>query len=604
MNENSIWKNLCDEFEVKLPDEIRNRAIYQEIANFQDAEYVYCIAYEMLIRTDEFISLMKEYDTFIKESSEEIIGEEFTELNKLIGRMNALGLKKTSFLGFDSDDDHDNVFKKIKQYNEICDSQWSVRMLHKFDLNPSLGYASVFHMLIDFYFMKEELYVLRSDTNVFVKIPTGFITGTIKELSLNKLDELNSILYIPCSADKSIEYKSLNDDIYLKELDKDFLEKLKENKNKESHIKVRSEMADMNVEYWHKYSINELYDGLEALIGFYTEANSIYYKNGDLVEVSNLYALKIIRENLSDFYIPCVNRADLSTEQFINVIKKDGHDVIYNKTRIQENDPMLLVRIDKYLPLYIIENKFLSTLKYENMKNRYTETEPLFSRPRLMFDEARLVNIPINLNLSKEDILIYISQIKDNYDRDKRIVKTDKEYFFNLTLESDKLSLPKYIKQQGSKPATKQLLPSKRKNFKKSLADAFYIYDMYKFFLPLYKMKREKLKEKLGLEIQKIKDKAKKDGSVENENQKHIIKEDVNYEIKKYTIDALIEQITGSVESLSEEQVKYYLKAMKEFIHGSEKGEDRSPKYKNLIIGNSYILKSNINDLIDILGLK
>lgn len=67
------------------------------------------------------------------------------------------------------------------------------------------------------------------------------------------------------------------------------------------------------------------------------------------------------------------------------------------------------------------------------------------------------------------------------------------------------------------------------------------------------------------------------------------------------------------VEDLSEEQIEYYLTTMKEFIHGvnlkeeknslkktnnTEKNEKPNPKYKDLIIGNSNIIKSNKQELI------
>jgi len=75
----------------------------------------------------------------------------------------------------------------------------------------------------------------------------------------------------------------------------------------------------------------------------------------------------------------------------------------------------------------------------------------------------------------------------------------------------------------------------------------------------------------------------------------------------------LITQISYLVNDLSEEQVKYYLTTMKEFIHGvNQKGENcilkkqydpkkqqnPEPKYKNLIIGDSYFIKSTLADLV------
>ena len=217
-----------------------------------------------------------------------------------------------------------------------------------------------------------------------------------------------------------------------------------------------------------------------------------------------------------------------------------------------------------------------------------------------MFDEARLTNIPINLNLSKEDLLHYISQIKDEYDRDKNIVKTFDEYFFNLPLESDLTEIPENIKFANQKRSSedKKILPVKRDEFKKRISYAFYIYDIFKFFIPYVKKKRIDNTKKINDEIK----------------QKRTTKDIYKYDNFEYTKDYLITQISYLFENkLSQEQVEYYLTTMKEFIHGinlkgennflkkvynPEVDEKRYPKYKDLIIGNSYITKSNKKELI------
>ncbi|MDK2091858.1 hypothetical protein, partial [Aliarcobacter butzleri] len=219
---------------------------------------------------------------------------------------------------------------------------------------------------------------------------------------------------------------------------------------------------------------------------------------------------------------------------------------------------------------------------------------------RLMFDEARLTNIPINLNLSKEDLLHYISQIKDEYDRDKNIVKTFDEYFFNLPLESDLTEIPENIKFANQKRSSedKKILPVKRDEFKKRISYAFYIYDIFKFFIPYVKKKRIDNTKKINDEIK----------------QKKTTKDIYKYDNFEYTKDYLITKISCLFKNeLSQEQVEYYLTTMKEFIHGINlKGENnflkkvynpevdkkRYPKYKDLIIGNSYITKTNKEELI------
>lgn len=651
---NEFLKTLCKEYKYELPNKfINSKEYYGKISNFKDAEYIYAVAYEMLIRTDEFNTLMDEYDIFIEESSEEITQEEFIKLNKLIEKMNELGLKKTSFLGFDSDTDYDNVFKKIKQYIEISNSPWNVRLLQKF--RPEDG-ENIYYKVIKFYNNKEKLFKkeTRYSNPELLKYTQEDIERLKKDLDskdnesleiLNSFLEYTGIYCIDKDTNKEV-FKLLGENIYLKELDKDFLTTLKNEENKDLLIQTKSEYAHYNTQFWYKYAINDIKHGLEKLLEYYIEANSIYNKDGSLVNLTISNMKKSVLENPSDFYIPCVNRSldvenikwkTKTTNKYFNSfytrLRNDGHKIISRDnghisiTTVYNID---LVQIHKYISCYIIEDEFLNTLKYESLKNKYVETEPLFCRPRLMFDEARLTNIPINLNFSKEDLLIYIAQIKDEYDKSKNIVKSDIECYFNLPLESDRLKMPTNIKLLNKKTNVTRLIPSNRKEFKKSLATAFYIYDLYKFFLPIFSEQKSYLIEKAKDDEKKIKKIAKAKGLPIDKDKIQEIKNIKDYEIKNYHNNNLITQISYIVENqfiktvknqkASQEQiedtVKYYLTVMKEFIHGvNEKGEnnplkiryrataskDKNPKYKNLIIGSSNIVKSNKNNLFDIL---
>ena len=173
-------------------------------------------------------------------------------------------------------------------------------------------------------------------------------------------------------------------------------------------------------------------------------------------------------------------------------------------------------------------------------------------------------------------------------------------YFFDLPLESDLIEKPTYLKYASEKRSSedKKILPVKRDEFKKRISYAFYIYDIFKFFIPYVKKKRIDNTKKINDEIK----------------QKRTTKDIYKYDNFEYTKDYLITQISYLFKNeLSQEQVEYYLTTMKEFIHGINlKGENNVlkkvynpeanekcyPKYKNLIIGNSYITKSNKEELI------
>ncbi|MDX4037868.1 hypothetical protein [Aliarcobacter skirrowii] len=628
---NDFFSSLCEEYNIKLPNNLQNREIYKEIENFREAEYIYCIAYEMLIRTDEYNRLIEEYKPLKNKSKYDMTNEEFLKLRELIRKMNQLGLKKTSFLGFDNENDYDHVFKMIEYYDEVSNSPWNVKKLDKFEIEPSLGYKSIYHMLIDFYNKKNQLYKLKNGE--YKKIHLKRIEeykskeiNFINDIHITEIYKYINILFIPDVTNEKIIYKALKDIIYLNQLDKDFLKLLKEKKSDNLLIKTKSDFTKYNIEFWNKFYVNDIKDGFNKLIKFHLKHNSIYDKNSRQINVS----FKEIVKNPSNFYIPCVNRNVKNTfrkwyrennsrldDTFINNLKFDGIKSIFSNEgyiRTKKEENIYLVQLNEYISLGLLENLFLKTLTYEDLKNIYIDTEPKFSRPRLMFDEARLTNIPINLNLSKEDLVHYISQIKDEYDKDKSIVKTFDEYFFDLPLESDLIEKPTYLKYASEKRSSedKKILPVKRDEFKKRIAYAFHIYDIFKFFIPYTKEKINDLREKRKDDIKKEKD-AKGIYHIDH-NKIENIKENAKINLSNYTHDSLITQISSLFQGhLSKKQVEYYLTIMKEFIHGINlKGENNVlkkaynpevnekgyPKYKDLIIGNSYFTKSNKAELI------
>ncbi|MGJ0495240.1 hypothetical protein [Aliarcobacter cryaerophilus] len=644
IEENEYLSSLCKEYNIKLPNNLQNRKIYEEIENFREAEYIYCIAYEMLIRTDEYNRLLEEYKPLKDKSKYDMTNDEFSKLRELIKDMNQLGLKKTSFLGFDNENDDDHVFKMIEYYDEVSNSPWNVRMLHKFEANSN---ENIFYKLAKFYLDKGKLYTLENDSyHPIHNNDREMVVNNLKEKSKWETEEqccefydLLDSYFIPCIIESTnkIVFKSLADNsIYLKELDKDFLSMIEEKKNNNLLMQIKSNFTKYNMEFWNKFYVNDIKEGLNKLIKFHFEHKLIYDKNIQ----STCASINEILDNPSNFYIPCVNRLEENTvikwnkesnimidNTFINNLKFDGIEALigykgYITFKKEEN--IYVVQLSEYISLNLLDDSFLETITYEDLKNTYIDTEPKFSRPRLMFDEARLTNIPINLNLSKEDLLFYIAQIKNEYDRDKNIVKTFDEYFFNLPIESDFIERPSYIKYANDKrtPKDKKLLPVKRNEFQERIAYAFYIYDIFKFFIPYIKQKRNNLKKKRDDDIKK--EKSERGFLPVNQEKIDYIKNKAKKEISKYTTESLINEIhtlfkdplskKDQVEYyLSESQVEYYLTTMKEFIHGTnsqnennvfkkvynpEVDEKRYPKYKDLIIGNSYITKTNEPEMI------
>jgi len=250
-NSNEILYDLFKEHNLQIPTILKDLTIYKEIENFKDSEYIYCIAYEMLIRTDKYDRLLKDYEPFKNKLNDEMTNKDFSKLRELIDRMNDLGLKKTSFLGFDCDDDSDHVFKRIEYYDEVQNSQWNVRMLHKFQLDLN---ENIFYLLAKFYFEKSKLYKLID--NCYCSLPLNsreLVIDYIKNKSewktkaeCNEFYDLLKDYYIPCIEEEtnSITYKSLSSNsIYLSELDKGFLSLLKEKKTNDLLIQTKSDFS-------------------------------------------------------------------------------------------------------------------------------------------------------------------------------------------------------------------------------------------------------------------------------------------------------------------------------------------------------------------------
>ena len=576
IKDSKLLNRICKDYNINLTSLFETTLLYSEIEEFKDYEYIYCIAYEMLIRTDEYNFLVNEYWKLIEANNKVSKSDKAARLDELITNMDQLGLNRNSFLGFDCG--NGNVFEKIKLYDEITGSPWSVRTLDKFVLDSNSKFENILDCLIAYYYDNKKLYIVE-DIQADVKT---YLKTDIHPRSTFNIDDQ---IFIPCynKTTKETVYKSLTDTIYLKELDDDFLSTLVERKKKNVLRQITLNYSVSN-SFWHKYSLSDVKYGIDKLITFYINNKKIRKQKAK--EFTRVNSLEVFY-NLSKFFIPCIDHSG-------------------------EEQKEVMLCLNKNMPLNVLADEFLSTLEYADLKGNYIETEPVFSRPKLMFDEARLINLPVNLNLSKEELLLYISEIKEDYDKNKDIVKDSIEYIFDLTLESDNTEVPENIKYIGEDVKKKQLLPTERKKFKKALSKAFYIYDVYKVFLPYFEDKQVDIINNGRLDISNIEEGYKYDRNSKSDKIDYSteLKKTIKANLKRYDI---ISEIRYLFDDLSEEQVKYYLNIMKEFIHGvnlknennklkkdynHERFERPTPKYKDIIIGDSYILKSNKGDIV------
>jgi hypothetical protein len=221
-------------------------------------------------------------------------------------------------------------------------------------------------------------------------------------------------------------------------------------------------------------TIGNVNDGINKLINFYLQKDQIYTfvkheKNtvGLVVniqyDVCHNITFEDIYASMSTYYIP------LKAPITYNAMYEDK-----------------MSRIDESIPLVCLENAFLACIEQDIPNNIKTKVTFNSTRPLLRFKESPIVDIPINLNLSKEAIVELISRLKDEFDAEH--VKSSINYLYNKNFKA----------QNWKKDA-----PFKITN--KSIAQAFFVYDLYNDIDAAFQAKKNQLKELRENDIAKIK---------------------------------------------------------------------------------------------------
>jgi hypothetical protein len=104
-----------------------------------------------------------------------------------------------------------------------------------------------------------------------------------------------------------------------------------------------------------------------------------------------------------------------------------------------------------------------------------------------VFQQSKIINLPVNLNLPPEELVAYMSKIKEDYDK-------------NVLKILHPLERITQIFQEAKKPNSEKKLPIKTKK-RKAMADAFYIYDLYQIIEPIWSAKNNDSKRDLHLTI-------------------------------------------------------------------------------------------------------
>ncbi|MAD41132.1 MAG: hypothetical protein CL623_01925 [Arcobacter sp.] len=229
---------------------------------------------------------------------------------------------------------------------------------------------------------------------------------------------------------------------------------------KKSHLSYSNmellEKEELQYEFspknWDAYSIYDISSGLNKVFSFYCNNKRLYRK---------------IEKDKNDFILVDEREFSLALLSPVNY---------YINSVIDNKEEMIPLSLD--LPLSRLDDDFLLSLQLSDLKLQYIETEPLYSRPTLRFEDDRIINLPINLNLSGEELSSYVLKAKEDYKIDKTITKTFIEDLLDIIVEDS-------MEAKGNKKIPKGKLK------KKSIADAFFVYDLFKVLIPIYKNVKE-----------------------------------------------------------------------------------------------------------------
>lgn len=236
---------------------------------------------------------------------------------------------------------------------------------------------------------------------------------------------------------------------------------------------------DLLVYSYCDLKINDIDNGLDKIINYYLNKEQIYVIANHIKTDSGI-ALNIkyqldksvsynkIYTSLSKYYIP--TKFDYKNHQ--------------NQFKFSS--------IDKDIPLVALENDFLEFIKDDIPNITKGTIEFTYTRPLVRFKESSIMTVPLNLDLSKKALIDIVIKLKDEYDGGS--LKTPMYYLYNRS----------YILEDWKKDATFKVS-------KKSIAEAFFVYDLYQAVDLAFQVKKDELKISEDKEIKNLKVKVNKD---------------------------------------------------------------------------------------------
>ena len=329
-------------------------------------------------------------------------------------------------------------------------------------------------------------------------------------------------------------------------------------------------------------------NALERLIQFYIDKKQIHVSdNVDKIVLGNQKEIimsrtfkavsdseyEVVKNNLSNYFIPAKFNFKMPT--------------------LQERFCM----IDKDIPLVALEQDFLLSID-DLIPNRIKgNIEFNFTRPLLRFKEMPIIDVPLNLNLSTDELMELVTKLKNDFENG--LVKNPVNILYDTKFEFKNL---------------KDITPFKMT--RETMAEAFFIYDLYQYIEAAMLLHKDKLRQLKDFDIKEIKNqtlimieekKRDKDKDIEDKkknskkvekwfitNRKNTFKSEkrrlereqegkimeINKQYKEYSQDyhakTVLEEI-AQLEDITPYMCKQYLKFMRQYIE--------KLKYKELIIG-------------------
>ena len=317
-------------------------------------------------------------------------------------------------------------------------------------------------------------------------------------------------------------------------------------------------------------TIDDIDNGLELLIKFYLEKNEIFsikeQKEHPIVpntkvntyHIQKKLTLKKIFNNLNNFYIPCIeNNLNFLGDKY---------------------------QLHTHLDITLLENEFIQTIADKIPKKKNIRFFPIFKRPLLRFEESRIVDIEINLDLPQKELLEYLKKIKVEYDNNNAIAK----------------NILDIIKTENEDEDTEK---KPLKTIKNNIADAFFSYDYYNARKDYIVNKNNEiesenlnniiLQEKLA-ELEVLKDKKSKIQTIRtNTEQLNLLKMEIKHLELEIEEERLLPRQIPTINKTSD----YYIFNEKHFSHSLINSNTaynyydklvpfiEKLQYKNLLIG-------------------